>query len=969
MNKIQLAYKKLTSVILMTLLSSLEMMRTAPVTRAEFEMRTAPVTREEFYYPQFSVPHSIKALPGQPCLVLDNNKDTPDAIQEEYIEAEKSWTSTEHWVWSKICRGEEANLNNYSEFTCEPEQGASVSGEKNKENEKNKKIFSWIFLDNMIYVIKQKLTKDKEDSIKKQQALIKQNEASEGTANGSEKSKLETMKKELEDMKDDLTNIEDNVKKLKEKLASVKGNKNEVSADHKEELVSITGKIQEKVEEVKKLRNNNYNDLISKYEDKFKNIEECQSLTYSGGTKKISAKFLKTVLLRDPFKGALPKRITIKEAIITGNVDFSSQIIDKQLNLEDSRFEEEVKFFNTIFLHPLYLDGSTFNKPLRLSNARIQGSLNIRGATFYYILDGNKDDDNKDDEDKDEYNRALDLKRITIDGDLNLGAIKSFDKEKQGTVFKCENGLDSPPETNDAPQYYHIVSLQLAKIKHSLDLRKLTIDKGKCQNGEKHQFFAGRSEIGDAVIISEKTNIDKINFKNSQINTILFVIKGPGKDYPQLSEKPTDLFKDKNSLSEKPIVNLLMKNIHLTNAKIKRFEVFPRFHDEESEKKEGEIKCDLKLNSLVFDSVNNEGFIFLLTCLKLLYQDAINSENQDTQKNGENKDTQSEKLLALLQPLEHSANVATSLGRYRIANELLYRRKEVEKRIVCSPSREDSQDLEVIFNCLTLKVSKWFYGFGYYRMRAFWWGFRFFGLGLIIAFHEISKKQKDRVDSYLESRSSLNKDKFKQNVKLEDLLSERYSIEKIIVVAHDLDEEDHNKDMIYLVIQIANQKPKKVQITLKTLHQLIYTLEQINSKYTQVGFYEREQLFLINPNNQNNYGNFQDENAIISAIPYTYGLTTLNVNEIQSDRVNFLDLRLNLKLVRMFMIINQSDWLDNIKKSFIYNIDAMLPVVELDKELQKLVLEDSEGFPIYYFQFQQLISKIILVILLPIIFF
>ena len=70
--------------------------------------------------PIFSIPHSLKSLPDQDCLIFDKKgKNDPDTPQENYVEEAKDyWTLAEKWVWHKLCRGEVADLGS-NEFICE----------------------------------------------------------------------------------------------------------------------------------------------------------------------------------------------------------------------------------------------------------------------------------------------------------------------------------------------------------------------------------------------------------------------------------------------------------------------------------------------------------------------------------------------------------------------------------------------------------------------------------------------------------------------------------------------------------------------------------------------------------------------------------------------------------------------------------------------------------------------------------
>jgi len=91
---------------------------------------------------------------------------------------------------------------------------------------------------------------------------------------------------------------------------------------------------------------------------------------------------LKTILLRDPFRSALPGRVVIRGGYFTENLDLSSAKIDQELRIEDSFFEGSVKFYKSTFARGLSFDGSVFEQDVLLNDASIQGNLFVRDISL-----------------------------------------------------------------------------------------------------------------------------------------------------------------------------------------------------------------------------------------------------------------------------------------------------------------------------------------------------------------------------------------------------------------------------------------------------------------------------------------------------------------------------------------------------------------------------------------------------------
>lgn len=103
-------------------------------------------------------------------------------------------------------------------------------------------------------------------------------------------------------------------------------------------------------------------------------------------------------------------------------------------------------------------------------------------------------------------------------------------------------------------------------------------------------------------------------------------------------------------------------------------------------------------------------------------------------------------MVQLLQPLDQLAVISRNLGRYRVEDELLYRRKKLELII----AKENDLAVEQI----ALRIADWFYGFGYKRKRAFYWFIQFFLLGVLVAYIQLRGKQIKLLKKTIELRNN-----------------------------------------------------------------------------------------------------------------------------------------------------------------------------------------------------------------------
>ncbi len=95
----------------------------------------------------------------------------------------------------------------------------------------------------------------------------------------------------------------------------------------------------------------------------------------------ISARFLDTVLLLEPYRSTIPNLgVTIQHAHFADYIDLSEASLIRTLWLEKSRFDQGVNLSTLHSTRLLGLDGSRFNEKVNLQRAEIDGSVFMRNV-------------------------------------------------------------------------------------------------------------------------------------------------------------------------------------------------------------------------------------------------------------------------------------------------------------------------------------------------------------------------------------------------------------------------------------------------------------------------------------------------------------------------------------------------------------------------------------------------------------
>ena len=140
-------------------------------------------------------------------------------------------------------------------------------------------------------------------------------------------------------------------------------------------------------------------------------------------TRRLSEKFLLTILFHEPFKSAPPRPQThIKCALFGEEIDISNFGLESELWFDDSRFRKNVDLVDLNARRSVSFTGSVFDEGINLLGAKMGGQLIAWGSTFegLFIADG-----------------------LEVKGDLFLGGGANFKKEVRLVGAKISGQLNA----------------------------------------------------------------------------------------------------------------------------------------------------------------------------------------------------------------------------------------------------------------------------------------------------------------------------------------------------------------------------------------------------------------------------------------------------------------------------------------------------------------------------------------------
>lgn len=723
--------------------------------------------------------------------------------------------------------------------------------------------------------------------------------------------------------------------------------------------------------------------------------------------------FLKTILLREPFRSALPEKVVIKNATFSKEIDLSSTRIDKELHFVGSTFEERVNFSNTEIFQSLYLEESKFKKTLRLDNSIIQGNLVLREAEI--DLDSKFINEWLSHVNQVKDKVILNLRRIDVKGDINFKEIKLKFKQNK-------------PEKKIISKDFGLKPLGLlgAKIGGALNLNNSNFDvesklKCWCKSLEKESSKkpCGQVEIiavtiGDAIIYNDGTKFNQLNLRNSQINRLLIETT----QYESLKDIKSLPIIKKNVEIPKDISRILSENnIDMESVNVNLFNITTTRENQENNEisddsvleKPTETKqdntissnkyCKLNLHGFIYQQINTSAFNLIVACLKAQYDQASINDRVSTNKESSTNEQLSklEKYNQLLQPFEQAAKTAKELGQYPIERELLYMRRKLDLEIA-KESINDGLFIEYI----DLQISDWIYGFGYKRLRVLWFFSFFLIIGIIVCCWEIRRKQIELIDNIVNSRNQELEDE-KVEIKgeigngcagiieFEELLPYIDSINKIVFQGKiydnntressiyvtfkdiDLQKEFGSKvaaDKDYLKIPLGrewhkNIVPAKWSILVKVQHFIAKTLNR--KSQTAISSDKDKIKYLINA-----LSSRAPDNIKVGFCENLFPRSGLWLvyEKLEAKNKNKKHLKYELYCLNENKeFTNCSTFLLRRKRagiSFIYSLDLLLAIIQLDEELYDFIFQDSKGMAKLYFIFLKIFAIIFATVLLPI---
>jgi hypothetical protein len=241
-------------------------------------------------------------------------------------------------------------------------------------------------------------------------------------------------------------------------------------------------------------------------------------------TRAVSAAFLETVMLQEPYRGALRHQgVRLVGAWFKEALDLESARLGHQLWLDGSRFEREVRLSDVKSPDALSLEGSYFARSLEMRRARIDGQLNLRGARCTGPLDLNALEVKSNlfmrtEGDRTAQFAEVDLRGARIDGQLNLRGAHCTGPLDLGSLQVSSHVLLEDAEVNRAINEglegdgaIDLIFARLGGNFHLDRLRVTTLDlTGATLQGELHLGTANDDRpqwTGDAQLVLRNATI------------------------------------------------------------------------------------------------------------------------------------------------------------------------------------------------------------------------------------------------------------------------------------------------------------------------------------------------------------------------------------------------------------------------------------------------------------------------------
>jgi len=693
--------------------------------------------------------------------------------------------------------------------------------------------------------------------------------------------------------------------------------------------------------------------------------KEADLANFNADDRHLSSNFLKTIFLREPFRSALPEKVTIANAVFAEDVDLSSAIIDREVHFQNCQFDRDVKLFKARLAHSIYFSGSQFQKRLALNNAIVGGSVILDDTTFNVnFLDFLKEDDHQP---------IVNLSSIQVEDSVRLSGVRFQQSREILTQVRP-------------------LTLSSARIGNSVDLR----DARFAVDGDRNNWEAvdlSSMQVEDSIIADNRTRFSELNLKSTRGKS--WILEVDEFRFNSLRNfDATRYFKSSSSWlfgrgepqPEIRALNLLaieLGKINFEDAAIKNFQVilvgdreplrsvyFQNLPPAKVELRERSPQqhCVLQLDGFQYQKANDAGFKFLIFYLEDVFN-RIKNNNCNSER------SQLNQYNALLQPFQQAAIVAREMGNYPLEKELLYRRKKLEFYI--------AKEHGLFWPSLSLRLSDFVYGFGYYRIR----GLGFFGiiwlLGTLLASKQIRKQQSDLIrkvirvrrneiaDEQIKTQDDTPGKRHCGNVSFDDIRPYIDAIDKIIFDGLIL-ENSTRKPRVYIKFAEQFCLKEKFHCAMGALSR-IAPKENLGEPYLEINFKtdaisqaEEKISYLARAAGARN-PNHTKVGFCENFFPDSGLWLVYAGNGQQYARSLDRDLLYRISEGERGWFANQIDR-EAFKKASLYSFDILLPIIELDPHLHHFIFDGSSGFARLYFLFQKLMAAVLASILIPILF-
>jgi len=418
-----------------------------------------------------------------------------------------------------------------------------------------------------------------------------------------------------------------------------------------------------------------------------------------------SKNFLEIILKREPFRSALPEKLSIANVSIADKINLNSSTIQQELEFKAVTFQEDVNLFKTSFRNAISFIGEEledgvkkvrFEGGLFLNNSKFDKKIKIDQAQFIPKESAPKF-------------ISLNLSNTVIRDDLDLKNI-TFDV------------------SSDQNRRLSLISLESATIEQSLVLNNIDIEGLSETVSETNYLQTKGLSVNKSLVFSDDFDFTcqpdtpvcngQINLNGVNVEKLTFVVAAQ-----------TDAEKSKDAyLNNQNIVDLGDTRANIFQILEDDILVSRQNNNDDSK---APYQCWWKLDNFQYQSLNDTAFLSIEKCIKTQYRQKTNSTDASIFLIDRSE---------LVQPYEQLAEAANSLGLSNKQREFLYTAKKIQSY----------GDRHPWLNFLNF-LQDWFYGFGYKRNRVFLPMILLFVFGFCFSYYVLCHKQEQLIKEATQS--------------------------------------------------------------------------------------------------------------------------------------------------------------------------------------------------------------------------